>query len=117
MCELFKAKLQVRSHTMRKHIMPMAILIVTLLLVRQVYPYVSGDAPNVVEGYSVESVAQDLGGPTCLVWAAATHLLLCERDGSPNIELKLTSTEPRTLLEGLDRTHGRLHANHTDNSY
>ena len=58
MCELFKAKLQVRSHTMRKHIMPMAILIVTLLVVRQVYPYVSGDDPNLVDGYSVESVAQ-----------------------------------------------------------
>ena len=43
--------------------MPMAILIVTLLIVRQVYPYVSGDDPSLVDGYSVESVAQGLGGP------------------------------------------------------
>ncbi|MDB2637243.1 hypothetical protein N9Y01_01735, partial [Candidatus Poseidonia alphae] len=82
---------------MRKHIMPMAILIVTLLVVRQVYPYVSGNDPSLVDGYSVEPVAQGLGGPTCLVWADDVHLLLCDRDSGQIIELNITSDERRTL--------------------
>ena len=93
---------------MRKHIMPMAILIVTLLVVRQVYPYVSGDDPSLVDGYRVESVAQGLGGPTCLIWADDVHLLICDRDSGQIIELNITSDERRTLLDGLDRPHGLL---------
>lgn len=91
---------------MRKHILPLAILIVMLLLVRQAYPYVSGDDPTVMDGYRVEMVAKGIGGPTCLVWADAEHLLICDRDGDQIIELNVTSDERRVVLSGLDRPHG-----------
>ena len=91
---------------MRKHILPLAIVIVTLLMVRQVYPYVSGDDPNVVDGFRVESVATGIGGPTCLVWSDAEHLLICDRDGGRVVELNVTSDNRRTLLDDLDRPHG-----------
>jgi len=104
--ESFKTKLRVRRIVMRKHIMPMTILIVTLLVVRQVYPYVSGDEPKIIDGYRVESVGSGLGGPTCLVWADTENLLVCDRDGGQIIEFNITSNERRTLLSGLDRPHG-----------
>ena len=53
---------------MRRHVLPIVALLITLLLLRQVYPYVSGQDPTVVDGYEVREVAGELGGPTCLVW-------------------------------------------------
>ena len=52
---------------MMRHATPVVLLLVTMLLARQLYPYVSGNEPTVVEGYEVERVASKLGGPTCLV--------------------------------------------------
>ena len=51
---------------MRRQLLPVVLLLVALLMVRQIYPYVSGNEPNVVDGYEVERVATGLGGPTCL---------------------------------------------------
>jgi len=91
---------------MRRHLFPMAMFIVVLLLARQLYPYVSGNDPTVVDGYTVIKVAGDLGGPTCLVWHDAEHLLICDRDNGQIKELNISSDERRVLLSGLDRPHG-----------
>jgi len=93
---------------MRRHLLPVAMLLVALLLVRQIYPYASGLEPTVVEGYEVNQAASNLGGPTCLVWANTTHLLVCDRDGGQITELNIETDQRRTLLDGLDRPHGLL---------
>ena len=90
---------------MRRHLLPVAMLIVALLMVRQIYPYASGLEPTVVEGYEVHQAAAQLGGPTCLVWANTTHLLVCDRDGGRITELNIETDQRRTLLDGLDRPH------------
>ena len=77
-----------------------------MLLARQLYPYVSGNEPTVVDGYAVNRMASELGGPTCLVWANASHLLVCDRDGGQIFSLDISTDERRTLLSGLDRPHG-----------
>jgi len=91
---------------MRRHLLPLAFVVVALLLGRQLYPYVSGDEPSVVDGYTVKRVASDLGGPTCLVWANDTHLLVCDRDDGRVLEINIITDARRTLLSGLDRPHG-----------
>ena len=91
---------------MRRHLLAVALFLVALLLVRQIYPYVSGNEPTVVDGYEIHLVATDLGGPTCLVWANHTHLMVCDRDSGAITELNIESDERRTLLSGLDRPHG-----------
>ena len=91
---------------MRRHILPLAIVLVALLVTRQLYPYISGEDPDVVDGFEVQKVASKLGGPTCLVWSDSDHLLVCDRDSGSIVELDLRSDERRTLLSGLDRPHG-----------
>ena len=91
---------------MRRHLLSVALFLVALLLVRQIYPYVSGNEPTVVDGYEIHLVATDLGGPTCLVWVNHTHLMVCDRDSGAITELNIESDERRTLLSGLDRPHG-----------
>ena len=90
---------------MRRHVLPVVALLVALLMARQIYPYASGSEPTVVDGYEVKRVAAGLG-PTCLVWANDTHLLICDRDGGAITELNIQTDERRTLLNGLDRPHG-----------
>ena len=91
---------------MNRHLLPVVTLFVTLLLARQLYPYVSGAEPTVVDGYHVDRVAGELGGPTCLVWANTSHLLICDRDDGQILSLNVLTDERRTLLDGLDRPHG-----------
>ena len=93
---------------MRRHLIPVVAVLVALLMVRQLYPYISGSDPTVIDGYEVTRVASDLGGPTCLVWANASHLLVCDRDGGRITELNIETNDRRTLLDGLDRPHGLL---------
>ena len=91
---------------MRRHLLAVALSIVVLLLIRQLYPYVSGNEPTVIDGYEITHVASDLGGPTCLVWADEIHLLICDRDRGAVTEYNLETEQRRTLLSGLDRPHG-----------
>lgn len=91
---------------MNRHLLPVVTLFVTLLLARQIYPYASGAEPTVVDGYHVDRVAGELGGPTCLVWANTSHLLICDRDDGQILSLNVLTDERRTLLDGLDRPHG-----------
>ena len=93
---------------MRKHILPVVVLLVGLLMARQLYPYVSGNDPKVVDGYEVNLVTSNLGGPTCLVWANDSHLLVCDRDRGGVMEVEIETDERRMLLTGLDRPHGLL---------
>jgi glucose/arabinose dehydrogenase len=91
---------------MRRHAFPLAVLLIALLVTRQIYPYISGGEPTVMDGYVVEEVAAGLGGPTCLVWYDETTLLVCDRDEGQVLSLNITTDERRTVLAGLDRPHG-----------
>lgn len=91
---------------MRRHAFPLAVLLIALLVTRQIYPYISGGEPTVMDGYVVEEVAAGLGGPTCLVWYDETTLLVCDRDEGQVLSLNITTDERRTVLSGLDRPHG-----------
>lgn len=91
---------------MRKAVLLVVLAIVSLLVVRQAYPYFSGNDPTVLDGYAVTKVAEGLGGPTCLVWLDDVHLLVCDRDEGAIVELNIDTDERRTLLDGLDRPHG-----------
>ena len=52
--------------TMLRHLPPIAVVLVLLLVARQIYPYSSFNTPKVDDGFEIEVVATDLGGPTCL---------------------------------------------------
>ena len=91
----------------RRHLLPVVLLLVFLLLAREIYPYAEPLNSEVAEGYTIEKVATGFGGPTCLEWADEHHLLMCDRDGgrilSLNASDEFTST---TLLSGLTNPHG-----------
>jgi glucose/arabinose dehydrogenase len=91
---------------MRRHLVPLVVLIITLLLARQLYPYVSGADPSVVDGFVVTEVSSGLGGPTCLVWQDEHTLLICDRDAGQILALNISTDERSTVISGLDRPHG-----------
>jgi len=91
---------------MRKAVAITVLVILLLVVVRQAYPYFSGNDPTVVDGFEVNKVASDLGGPTCLVWMDEIHLLICDRDEGAIVELDINTDQRRTLLSDLDRPHG-----------
>ena len=66
------------------------VLVVILIAGRSIWPYLDVHDPSVVEGWSVETVTEDLGGPTCLIWQDADHLLVCDRDGDRIHRLTVT---------------------------
>ena len=39
---------------MRRHLLPVVALLVTLLMARRIYPYASGSEPTVIDGYEVD---------------------------------------------------------------
>ena len=91
---------------MRRHVLPLLVFVIALLLARQLYPYVSGGEPTVVDGFTVQEVATGLGGPTCLVWQDAETLLVCDRDAGHIVALNLTTDVRHSVVTGLDRPHG-----------
>ena len=91
---------------MRRHVLPLLVFVIALLLARQLYPYVSGGEPTVVDGFTVQEVATGLGGPTCLVWQDAETLLVCDRDAGHIVALNLTTDGRHSVVTGLDRPHG-----------
>ena len=91
---------------MRRELLPVVVLMLMLLIVRQTLPYVQSD-PKVDAGFEVELITNGLRGPTCLHWVDETHLLVCDRD-SGSILLLDENFSKTTLLSGLDRPHGVL---------
>ena len=92
---------------LRRHIVPVALTLVFLLLAREVYPYSTPSNDVLVDGYSIEKVADNLGGPTCLEWDDVGNLLLCDRDGGRIILFNVSDDFSRsTILDGLDEPHG-----------
>ena len=88
------------------------VLVVILIAGRSIWPYLDVHDPSVVEGWSVETVTEDLGGPTCLIWQDANHLLVCDRDGDRIHRLTVTQgdggwevEQPSSWLEDVD-DHG-----------
>ena len=66
------------------------VLVIILIAGRSIWPYLDVHDPSVVDGWSVETVTEDLGGPTCLIWQDADHLLVCDRDGDRIHRLTVT---------------------------
>ena len=57
--------------------------------------------PEVPDGFSIEVVATNLGGPTCLEWYDEANLIVCDRD-----EGRILGMDPdmirSTLISGLN---------------
>ena len=90
--------------TMLRHLPPIAYVLVLLLVARQIYPYSSFNTPTVDDGFGIEVVATDLGGPTCLEWFDASTLIVCDRDGGQIYTLDMNMSKT-VLINNLDRPH------------
>ena len=89
---------------MLRHLPPIASVLVLLLVARQIYPYSSFNTPTVGDGYEIEVVATNLGGPTCLEWFDDSTLIVCDRDGGQIYALDLNMSKT-VLVDDLDRPH------------
>ena len=90
-----------------RHILPVFMVILLMMFARQIYPYTTPLNIVHIDGFEVEKVASGLGGPTCLEWANADELLICDRDGDRIMVMNISDDfEYETILTGLDRPHG-----------
>ena len=89
---------------MLRHLPPIAAVLILLLVARQIYPYSSFNTPTVGDGYEIEVVATNLGGPTCLEWFDDSTLIVCDRDGGQIYALDLNMSKT-VLVDDLDRPH------------
>ena len=89
---------------MFRHVFPFVLMVLTLLIARQIYPYTSFMQPEVPDGFSIEVVATNLGGPTCLEWYDEDTLLLCDRDDGRILVLD-EEMNRSTLISGLNKPH------------
>jgi glucose/arabinose dehydrogenase len=89
---------------MLRHFPPIVSVLVLLLLARQIYPYSSFNTPTVGDGFEIEVVATNLGGPTCLEWFDDSTLIVCDRDGGQIYALDLNMSKT-VLVDDLDRPH------------
>jgi glucose/arabinose dehydrogenase len=89
---------------MLRHFPPIVSVLVLLLVARQIYPYSSFNTPTVGDGFEIEVVATNLGGPTCLEWFDDSTLIVCDRDGGQIYALDLNMSKT-VLVDDLDRPH------------
>ena len=89
---------------MLRHLPTIVSVLVLLLVARQIYPYSSFNTPTVGDGYEIEVVATNLGGPTCLEWFDDSTLIVCDRDGGQIYALDLNMSKT-VLVDDLDRPH------------
>ena len=89
---------------MLRHLPPIAAVLILLLVARQIYPYSPFNTPTVGDGYEIEVVATNLGGPTCLEWFDDSTLIVCDRDGGQIYALDLNMSKT-VLVDDLDRPH------------
>ena len=89
---------------MLRHLPPIASVLILLLVARQIYPYSSFNTPTVGDGFEIEVVATNLGGPTCLEWFDDSTLIVCDRDGGQIYALDLNMSKT-VLVDDLDRPH------------
>ena len=89
---------------MLRHLPPIVSVLVLLLVARQIYPYSSFNTPTVGDGFEIEVVATNLGGPTCLEWFDDSTLIVCDRDRGQIYALDLNMSKT-VLVDDLDRPH------------
>ena len=89
---------------MLRHVLPFVLMVLTLLIARQIYPYTSFMQPEVPDGFSIDVVATNLGGPTCLEWYDEDTLLVCDRDDGRILVLD-EGMNRSTLISGLNKPH------------
>ena len=95
----------------RRDIFPVFLVLLFLLIARQIYPYAGVMDPRIVEEYRgefyIETLAEGLGGPTCLEFYNETHLLVCDRDEGRILILD-EEFNSEVWLDGLYYPHGLL---------
>tara|TARA_B100001250_G_scaffold408697_1_gene431564 strand:+ start:343 stop:1416 length:1074 start_codon:yes stop_codon:yes gene_type:complete len=90
-----------------RHIFPIFAIIFLLLFARQIYPYTTPKNTILIDGFEIEKIASGLGGPTCLEWANADELLICDRDGDRILVMNISNDfDYQTIISGLDNPHG-----------
>ena len=105
----------VNTVVLRRHLPGVVAVLLLLVVAREVWPYADVHNAEVREGWTVSDVTMGLGGPTCLEWLDAAHLLVCDRDGGQVHLLSMrlvdgvwTVEDQVTWLDGLDRPHDVL---------
>ena len=92
---------------LRRHVTPVALTLVFLILAREIYPYATPANEVLVDGYEIEEIANGLGGPTCMEWDELENLLMCDRDGDRIILFNTSDNfSQTTILDGLNNPHG-----------
>ena len=67
-------------------------------------PYSSFNSPSVEDGYEIDVVATNLGGPTCLEWFDAETLIVCVIVMEDKFTPSIQSTRRTVLVDGLRST-------------
>ncbi len=86
----------------RRELLPVVAILLFLIIAREIYPYAGVMEAEIADGYSQETIATGLGGPTCLVFDEEV-LLVCDRDGG-----RMVTVNGDVILSGLDHPHGML---------
>ena len=91
---------------------PVILIIFSLIAAREVWPYADVHDPHLlIDGFVLEEVMSDLGGPTCLHWATDSALLICDRDEGTLLAVLYNSADafiPNVIIKNLDAPHGAL---------
>ena len=95
----------------------LSLILVVMLLSNHILYYTGWLNPDVEDGYAIDGVTSDLGGPTCLEWIDDDALLVCDRDGDRIVLLQFevgttgwdwSPTARTTLLDGFNQPHDVL---------
>lgn len=93
----------------------MVAVLIVMLIFSHLLPYTQFVDPKIEQGYSIELVSENLGGPACLEWAEADVLIVCDRDEGRLVALEfdfntINSTwnlvSTTTWLEDFIQPHG-----------
>lgn len=91
----------------RRHTTPVVALLLFLLIAREIYPYTEPLNAEAIDGFEIEKLASGFGGPTCMTWAEADLLLMCDRDGGRILLLNASQDfSHTTIISNLDHPHG-----------
>ena len=95
-----------------REIGPVFLIIFCFIGAREIWPYADVHDPHLlIDGYELEEVMTNLGGPTCLHWATDSALLICDRSDGKLIAVLHNSADafiPNVILEDLVAPHGAL---------
>ena len=95
----------------------LVLLAVLILFAHHIIQFTGWIDPDVKEGYTIDKVAEDLGGPACLEWVYGNYLIVCDRDEGRLVLLEFDvgavrwdwePIERHTWIDGLNQPHDIL---------